>query len=148
MKVIFMADVKGTAKKGDMKEVADGYARNFLFKKGLAIEASETAVRELKEKEKAKQRRIEMERSKAEEEAKSLEGKTIKIAARGGSSGKLFGAVTTKEVSDTIREQLGVDIDRRKIVMEDIKTFGTYGAELKLYSGISANIFVLVYSEE
>ncbi len=148
MKVIFMADVKGTAKKGDMKEVADRYARNFLLKKGLAIEASETAVRELKEKEKAKQRRIEMERSKAEEEAKSLEGKTIKIAARGGSSGKLFGAVTTKEVSDTIREQLEVDIDRRKIVMEDIKTFGTYGAELKLYSGISANIFVLVYSEE
>lgn len=142
MKVILTQDVKGSGKKGELINAADGYARNFLLPKGLAIEANNQAIGELKAKEASKQHKIQVEKEAAMASAKQLEGKTVKLTAKAGAGGKLFGSVTTKEIADAITAQYGVAVDKKKINVNEIKAFGTYTAEIKLYAGISAKMTV------
>ena len=145
MKVILKQDVKGSGKKGQLIEVSDGYARNFLLAKGLAIEATAQNLNVLKAKEASVQYRIQMEREQAEAAAKILEGKTIKMTAKAGTGGRLFGSVTAKEIAEELKKQLKVEVDKKKIVLGmDIKSFGTYTAEIKLYNGVSAKVNVMV----
>ena len=144
MKVILTSDVKSLGKKGEMVSVADGYARNFLFPRGLAAEANAQSLTELKNREQAAQHKIAVDTQNARDAAAVLEGKTVRVSAKAGANGKLFGSVTAKEVAENIKKQYGVDTDKRKITMEDIKSCGTYEAQIKLYAGISANIYVQV----
>lgn len=144
MKVILKQDVKSLGKKGDLVNASDGYARNFLFPKGLAIEANASAMTEFNNKESAKKFHKAEEIKAAQEVADKLSGKTFKLKAKAGANGKLFGSVTSKDVAKQIKEDLGLDIDKRKIVMADMKAFGTVQAEIKVYQGITANIFVQV----
>lgn len=144
MKVILKQDVKSLGKKGELVNASDGYARNFLFPKGLAVEANASAMNDFNNKESAKKFHKDEEIKAAQELADKLEGKTFKLTAKAGSNGKLFGSVTSKDVSKKIKEDLNTDIDKRKIVMQDIKSFGTVQAEVKVYQGISAKIFVQV----
>ena len=148
MQVILKEDVQGSGKKGDLVKVSDGYAKNFLIKRGLAIQATPAALNEYKAQQAAKVNREAKDRKAAEELAKSLEGKSVKIAAKAGESGKLFGSVTVKEVAAEIQSQLGVETDKRKVSLEgDIKAHGTYTAEVKLYQGVVAKVFVVVKDE-
>ena len=144
MQVILKADVKGTGKKGELVKVSDGYANNFLRKKGLAMEATPAAMNELRAKEAAQERRIQLEKEAAQEQKGILQEKTVKITAKAGAGGKLFGAITAKEVAEELAKQYGVEIDKRKITLSDIKSFGTFEGEVKLYAGISAKIYVMV----
>lgn len=144
MKVILKQDVKSLGKKGDLVNASDGYARNYLFPKGLAVEANASAMNDFNNKESAKKFHKAEEIKAAQELAGKLEGKTFKLTAKAGTNGKLFGSVTSKDVSSKIKEDLNTDIDKRKIVMQDIKAFGTVQAEVKVYQGISAKIFVQV----
>ncbi|MBR0112349.1 MAG: 50S ribosomal protein L9 [Clostridia bacterium] len=144
MKVVLLQDVKGLGKKGELVNASDGYSRNFLFPRKLAMEANSQAMSELKNRESAEKHRIETEIAQAKEEAAKLEGKTIKISAKGGANGKLFGSVTAKDVAEAVGKEYGFDIDKKKVQMEEIKSYGTYPAEVKLYKGISASIYVLV----
>lgn len=144
MKVILKADVKSLGKKGELVNASDGYARNFLFPKGLAVEANAAAMNDFKNKEKAKQFHKAEEIKAANAIKDKIDGATIKLTAKAGANGKLFGSVTSKDVAEKLNQDLGEDIDKRKIVMQDIKSFGTVQAEVKIYQGISANIFVQV----
>lgn len=144
MKVILKQDVKSLGKKGDLVNASDGYARNFLFPKGLAIEANASAMNEFNNKESAKKFHKAEEIKAAQEVADKLSGKTFKLKAKAGANGKLFGSVTSKDVAKQIKDDLGLDIDKRKIIMSDMKAFGTVQAEIKVYQGITANIFVQV----
>lgn len=149
MKVILLQDVKGTGKKDDIVNVSDGYARNFLLPKKLAVEASASAMNDIKNRERAKEHRIQEEKKAAQALADKLNGTTVKLFAKAGASGKLFGSITAKEVAELISKQAGVEIDKRKVSLaNEIKSFGTYECEVKLYTGISAKMFVLVGSEE
>ena len=144
MKVILKADVKGLGKAGQIVNASDGYARNFLFPRKLAAEANAQAMSEYNNKKAAEKYKIETETAAAKANAERIEGKTLKLKARGGANGKLFGSVTSKEIADKLLEEYGIDVDKRKINVEDIKQFGTYEAEIRLYAGISAKIFVMV----
>lgn len=144
MKVILKADVKNLGKKGELVNTSDGYARNFLFPKGLAVEANATAMNDFNNKESAKKFHKAEEIKAAKEDAAKLDGKTVKVTAKAGANGKLFGSVTGKDISLAVKAQLGIDVDKRKISVADIKQFGTYEAELKIYQGISAKISVQV----
>ena len=139
-----LKDVKGSGKQGDIINVADGYARNFLFPKGLAIEANSSAMNDFNNKEACKKFHKAEEIKAAQADAAKLDGKTFKLTAKAGANGKLFGSVTSKDVSKQIKDELGIDIDKRKIVMPDVKAFGTVQAEIKVYQGISAKVFVQV----
>ena len=148
MKVILTQDVKGSGKKGELVNVSDGYANNFLLKKGLAIPASTQALNEMKNREAAEAHRLAEEKKTAQDAAKALDGKTVKLTAKGGAGGKLFGSVSTKEIAEAIQKSLGVELEKRKITLDaEIKAFGTYTAEVKLYAGVSAKIFVVVGEE-
>ena len=147
MKVVLTQDVKAIGKKGEMVTVADGYARNFLFPRKWAIEANAQAMTELKNREDAAKHKIDTETAAAKAAAAALEGKTVRIEAKAGSQGRLFGSVTVKEVAEQLQKELGVAVDRCKITLEDIKNYGTFPAEIKLYSGVSAKFFVLVAGE-
>lgn len=148
MKVILQQDVKALGKKGDLVNASDGYARNFLFPKGLAIEANTQAMNEFNNREKSKQFHKEQEVAAAKTAAGKLEGKTIRLTAKAGQNGKLFGSVTAKEIAAEIKKTFYVDVDKRKIVLlEDIKNFGTYEVEVKVYTGISAKMKVAVGEE-
>lgn len=144
MKVILKQDVKGQGKKGELVNVSDGYARNFLFPKDLAIPADTQAMNDLKNKEEAAQFHKREEKKAALDMVELLKDKTLKITARAGQNGKLFGSVTTKEVALELEKQFGVKLDKRKIVMNDIKAFGGYTAELKLPQGVVGKLSVLV----
>lgn len=144
MKIVLIRDVGGLGKKGEFATVSDGYARNFLFPRGLAVKADSQAMSELKNREAAEKRRIRLETAAAEENAKKLEGKTVKITARAGANGKLFGSVASKDVSEAVLKEFGIEVDKRKIAVEDIKSFGVYPVEIKLYNGVSAAMFVRV----
>lgn len=144
MKVILKQDVKSLGKKGDLVNASDGYARNYLFPRGLAVEANASAMNDFNNKESAKKFHKAEEIKAAQELADKLDGKTFKLTAKAGTNGKLFGSVTSKDVSKKIKDDMGTDIDKRKIVMQDIKAFGTVQAEVKVYQGISAKIFVQV----
>ena len=141
MKVVLLKDVKGTGKKGEIKEVADGFAKNFLFKQNLAKEATKSALAESQIKQNANAYHKEMERQEALTLAKQIEGKTVVVKIRCGENGKTFGSVTAKEVADGL-EKMGIILDRRKIELEPIKAIGTYTVTAKVYPGISAKFNV------
>ena len=145
MKVVLLQDVKSIGKKGELKEVSDGYGRNFLLPRKLAKEANAQAMNELKNAEAAKEYKIKTETEKAQKNAAELSGKTVKIYAKAGQGGKLFGSVTAKELAEEIKKQFGVEVDKRKIALEnDIKAYGTFNFEVKFYNGISAAMSVAV----
>lgn len=145
MKVVLQADVKGSGKKGQLVEVADGYARNFLLKKGLAIPADAGAMNELRNREASAAYRLAEEKKAAEAQKAAIDGKTIKLIAKAGANGKLFGSVTAKEIAEGLEKQYGAAIEKRKVALkEEIKAFGTYSVEVKIYNGISAVITVVV----
>ena len=144
MKVILTQDVKSLGKKGELVNASDGYARNFLLPRNLAIPADAQSMTELKNRENAEQFRVATERAEAEKSAAELKGKTIRISAKAGSNGKLFGSVTSKEIAAEISKAFSINVDKRKIVVEEIKNFGTYPVVVKLYNGITAELFVMV----
>ena len=144
MKVILKQDVKGQGKAGQMVNVSDGYARNFLFPRQLAVPADAQAMSELKSKEEAAQYHAKVQKDAALDAAARLKDAVLKITAKAGSAGRLFGSVTTKEVADALQKQYGIAVDKRKITMEDIKAFGSYPAEVKLHTGVIAKITVMV----
>ncbi len=148
MKVIFNTDVRGQGKKGELKEVSDGYARNYLLPRKLAAEATADNINALKQREKARARQIELEKAQAAENAKKLEGVQVIIRAKAGEKGKLFGAVTSAEISKALREQFDIDIEKNKIVQgEPIKTFGAYSVKAKFGYEINGTINLLVVEE-
>jgi ribosomal protein L9 len=149
MKVILMQDVKAIGKKGELKEVSDGYARNFLFPRKLAKEANAQAMNEYKNAENAKEFKIKTEIAEAQTNADTVNGKVIKIYAKPGQSGKFFGSVTAKELCEEIKKVYNIEVDKRKITLSsDIKSFGTYSFDVKFYNGISATMSVVVCEKE
>ncbi len=148
MKVIFLQDVKGSGKKGEVKNVADGYARNLLFPKNLAAPANAENMNKLNAQKSSEQFRIDTERKNARESAEKLEGKRVVVKAKAGPNDRLFGSVTAGNVADEIEKQFGVKIDKKKITLStDIKNFGSYRAVIKLFSGVSCNIDIEVERE-
>ncbi|MDR2558614.1 MAG: 50S ribosomal protein L9 [Oscillospiraceae bacterium] len=147
MKVILLQDVKGTGKQGDIKEVKDGYARNMLLPKGLAIEATKANLTMLEQKKASVQHKIDTARGAAENLAELLSGKTIKVTAKAGEEGRLYGSVTSKDVAAALKQE-GFDIDKKKLTIPgDIKNCGTYEAEAKLYSGVITKFSLEVKGE-
>lgn len=144
MEVILKKDVKGLGKAGEKVKASDGYARNFLFPKGLAVEANAQTLTEYKNSEASKQHKIDVEIAAAKDAKAKLDGKTVRLTAKAGQNGRLFGSVTAKDIAGAITEQLAVTVDKRKLSVADIKNFGTYSAEVKLYTGISATVTVEV----
>lgn len=144
MKVILKADVKSLGKKGDLVNTSDGYARNFLFPKGLAVEANASAMNDFNNKESAKKFHKAEEIKAANIVKDKIDGKTFSFTAKAGANGKLFGSITAKDVAAKIKDEIGEDIDKRKISMQDIKAFGVIEAEVKVYQGIIAKIKVQV----
>ena len=145
MKVILLTDVKGKGKKGQMIEVSDGYARNFMLPKKLAIEATPDAINTMRMNDKATQERIAREKAEALEISKKLREMTLTVTAKGGGQGRLFGAVTNQEVAAALEKQSGIKLDKRKIVLnENIKNVGTYIATCKLGYEISAPLTLKV----
>lgn len=143
MKVLLKMDVKGLGKKGDIVNASDGYARNFLFPKGLAVEATQGTIKEhqiIKENE-AKKKMKELEEAK--ELAKKMSEINVKLKVKTGENGKLFGSITSKDIAEAIKNQYGFEIDKKKIVLDEaIKVTGTYNIEVKIYPEVSANIKV------
>ena len=149
MKVILKADVRGKGKKGQMIEVAEGYARNFLMPKGLAVLATADAVNTMRLQEKAKAKADAEAKAAATEIAEKLKGVQVKVVSKGGEGGKLFGAVTGREISAALKEQHGVDIDSKKLVLDEpIKSFGSYQVKAKLGFEISGTVYVIVTEEK
>lgn len=145
MKVILLQDVKSLGKKGELVNVSDGYARNFLFPKNMAKEANAQAMNEFKNAEQSKKYKIDTAIATANKAKEELEGSKFVIQAKAGESGKLFGSITAKEIAAEVKRQKHIDIDKRKVSLkEDIKTLGEYEAELKLYSGITVHCTVSV----
>ena len=145
MKVLLQQDVKGQGKRGQMINVSDGYARNFLFPKNLAVPANADNVNKMKMQDKARAAQMAAEKAEAEAVAEKLKGIVVKIPARAGSGGRLFGAVTTKEVSEALQEQHGISIAKTKLVQDEpIKSFGTYQLKAKLGYEISGAVNVVV----
>lgn len=149
MKVILKADVRGKGKKGQMIEVAEGYARNFLLPKGLAVLATADAMNTMRLQEKAKAKADAEAKAAATEIAENLKGLQVKVASKGGEGGKLFGAVTGREIAAALKEQHGVDIDSKKLVLDEpIKSFGSYQVKAKLGFEISGTVYVIVTEEK
>ena len=145
MKVIFLQDVKGKGKKGQMAEISDGYARNFLLPKKLAMEATPDAINTMKMNDKAAAERAAKERAEAVETSRKLREMTVVVTAKGGGAGKLFGSVTSQEIADALKAKSGIVIDKRKIVLSDpIKNVGTYTVQCKLGYEITAPLTVKI----
>ena len=148
MKVILQQDVKGQGKKGQLVEVSEGYARNFLLPRKLAIEATTDAINTLNLKEKARKAEEARQKAEAEAIAGKLKDCPVKLTAKAGNGGKLFGAVTTKEISDGLKKQYNIDIPKQKLVLDEpIKSFGTYQVKAKLGFEISGTVTVSVSEE-
>ncbi len=145
MKVILTQDVKGKGKKGQMIEVSDGYARNFMLPRKMAIEATPDAVNTMKMNDKATQERIAREKAESLEISKTIRGLTVVVKAKGGGAGRLFGSITNQEIADALKAQSGINLDKRKIVLADtIKSVGTYTATCKLGYEITAPLTVKI----
>ena len=148
MKVILLQDVKGQGKKGQLIEASDGYARNFLLPRKLAVAATAENLNTMKQQEKAKKAQEAAEKAEAQAVAERLKGIVVKLTAKSGAGGRLFGAVTSKEISDALKEQFGLDIAKAKIVQDEpIKSFGTYQLKCKLGYEISGTLTVTVAEE-
>ena len=149
MKVILQQDVKGQGKKGQMVEVSDGYARNFLLPRKMAVPATADAINTMNLKEKAKKAEEQRQKALAEETAEKLKECMVKLTARAGAGGKLFGAVTTKEISVGLQKQFGIDIPKQKLVLEEpIKAFGNYEVKARLGFEVVATVYVSVFEEK
>ena len=149
MKVILQQDVKGQGKKGQLVEVAEGYARNFLLPRKLAVPATADAMNTMRLQEKAKRAEEARQRSEALEIVEKLKNSPVKVAARAGANGKLFGAVTSKEVSDALQAQYGIDLGKQKIVMDEpIKAYGSYQLKAKLGFEVTGTVYVMVVEEK
>ena len=145
MKVILKADVKGKGKKGDLIEVSEGYGRNFLLPRGLADLATADNLNLKRQADEAQARRIALEKQAAKDTAEKLKELKVEIRAKGGAGGRLFGAVTAKEISEELEKQHGIEIAKNKIVLDEhIKSFGTYNVKAKLYTEITGEIHVQV----
>ena len=143
MKVILQQDVKGQGKKGQMVEVSEGYARNFLLPRKLAIAATADAINTMNLTEEARQK------AEAEATAEKLKECMVKLTAKAGNGGRLFGAVTTKEISDGLRQQFGIDIPKQKLVLDEpIKAFGSYQVKAKLGFEVNGTVYVSVFEEK
>lgn len=149
MKVLLLQDVKGKGKKDSIVEVSDGYARNFLLPKGLALEANATIMNEYKNKQEAKKHHEEMEKKAARETAEKLAGLVVKMFATSGSDGRFYGSVTSKEIAEELEKQHNISVDKRKIVLSDpIKAFGLYSLDVKLYPEITGKLNVIVTQKD
>ncbi len=145
MKLILTQDVKGQGKKDQIIEVSDGYARNFLIPRGLAIPADAKSMNDVKNREDSRLHKIETEKAAAKEIAAKLEKITVKIVGQAGSDGRLYGSVTAKDIADALQKQFGIIIDKRKLTLtENIKSFGTYNTEVKLYTDVVGKVKVTV----
>ena len=145
MKVLLLQDVKGQGKKDQIVDVSDGYARNFLFPKKLAVVADNKAINEVKNKEASKQYKIETEKAAAREIAEKLSQITVKISTGAGADGRLYGSVTAKDIAEVLSKMVGFDIDKRKINLKDtIKAYGKYSVEIKILQDIGAKFTVTV----
>ncbi len=145
MKVMLKQDVKSIGKKNEIHEVSDGYARNFLFPRGLAIQADASAMNIVKSKEEAKKHHADEELANAKALAAKLEDKQVNLTAKAGQGGRLFGSITAKDIAKELTKIAGADIDKRKIVLDaDIKAFGTYNVDIKIYPQVIAHVKVSV----
>lgn len=145
MKVILLADVKKLGKKGDVLEVAEGYGRNFLIPRGLAVEASQGKLREMAEIKKAEQQKREQLAQEAREVAEKLKDITVKVPVKVGEGGKLFGAISNKDISEQLKEQYNLEIDRKKIELKNpIKSLGTFNITVKLHPKVQTELKVMV----
>ncbi len=143
MKVIYLQDVKGSGKKGEVKNVADGYARNMLLPKGLAVEATHENMNKLEGQKASAQHKTDVEKQAATEAAAKIKDKKLIIKAKAGSNDRLFGSVTAANIAEALDSQLGVKVDKKKISLSsDIKNFGSYTATVKFYAGISEKVDV------
>ena len=149
MKVILQQDVKGQGKKGQMVEVSEGYARNFLLPRKLAVEATAENVNTMKMQDKARQAKLAEEKAAAQAAAEQLKGCQVQIRAKAGQGGRLFGSITSREISDELKAQHGIDVNKSKIVLSDpIKSFGTFEIKCKLGSEVSGVINLLVIEDK
>lgn len=149
MKVILIQDVKSQGKKDDVIEVNDGYARNFLFPRKLAIEATKTNINELENHKASENFKAAQELKKAQEQAAQLKDKTFTIYQKTGAGNKIFGSVTSKEVADAIGKAMGFDIDKKKVTLSDtIKTLGEYTAEIKLHTAVHVNVSIVIAQKD
>ncbi len=149
MKVILQQDVKGQGKKGQMVEVSDGYGRNYLLPRKLAVEANAENVNNMKMQEKARQARQAEERARAVELSERLKSCQVKLTARAGQGGRLFGSVTSKEISDGLKKQFDIDIEKNKLALADpIKAFGSYEIKARLGYEVTGTVYVLVVEEK
>jgi large subunit ribosomal protein L9 len=147
MKVILKQDVKGLGKKEQMVEASDGYARNFLFPRGLAVEASATNVNIMKTKKEAEANKKDKEIAQAKELAKKIKDITLTLKVKAGDNGKLFGSITSKDIAEAMKTQQKLEIDKKKLVMPDaLKSVGTFEVEVKLYPEISSKFTVKIES--
>lgn len=145
MKVILTADVKGQGKKDQLVEVSDGYARNFLLPRKLAIPADNKAINEMKNKEASRQHKIDVERAAAKETAEKLAAIVLKFRIAAGADGHLYGSVTAKEIAEKLEKEYGVIVDKRKIaVPAPIKAYGSYDLDVRLYTDVSGKIHLIV----
>ena len=147
MEVLLKSDVKGLGKKGEKVSVSEGYARNFLFPKGLAAEMNAQLMSELRNKESSEQFRADEDLKAAKAYAAKINGQTVVIKAKGGANGKLFGSVTAKEIAQLISIKFGIKVDKRKITVDDIKAFGTYNTQVRLHPQVTADFKVQVVEE-
>lgn len=144
MKVILLKDIKGTGKKDQIIDASDGYARNFLFPKGLAREANATNLNAIRNQQAAQKHREEQERKTAQETASRLAGKIVRVMARGSEGGRLYGSVTAQEVADAIKAQYGVGVEKRRVEISNIRNTGDYKAVVWLYPSITVEMTVRV----
>ncbi len=149
MKVVLTQDVKGQGKKGELINVSDGYARNFLLPKGLAIIADNKALNEIKGREASEQHKKDVELQNAKETAAKLETVTVKFANKAGADGRIYGSVTTKDLSEALKAQFGILVDKRKIQLdESLKTFGKHQVNVKLHTQVMGKINVIIEEEK
>ena len=147
MEVLLKSDVKGLGKKGEKVSVSEGYARNFLFPRGLAAEMNAQLMSELKNKESSEKFKADEELKAAKNFASKINGQTVVVKAKGGANGKLFGSVTAKEIANIVTTKFSVKVDKRKISVDDIKAFGTYNAQVRLHPQVTADFKVQVTEE-
>jgi large subunit ribosomal protein L9 len=144
MKVILLKDVKSIGKKGDIVNASDGYARNYLFPRGLAQEATDVNLHVLNNKKEAERRQKLAEIEAAQKLAESLKGKEITLTVKSGENGRLFGSITGKDIADELNKKYKVNVDKKKVVVDTIRQLGAYDVEIKLYPEISTKIKVVI----
>lgn len=148
MKVILLQEVKNLGREGDVKEVSDGYARNYLIPRGLAVEATSAKLKELRERSERRDRKLEREEEKAKNIKERIDGQVLLLKVKAGEGGRLFGTVTAKDISDALHKEFAVTVDKKRIEIPDpIRHLGEYQVKIRLFSSISANVRVVLQAE-